>query len=348
MGAISIHNVRLAGIAAAVPPMAQPTWEETGLPATAYPTARRRKEAPYHRKASIEQCQSDFCVEAAKRLLADLGWAASEVDVVVMATLTADYPIPATAIIVQDRLGIPKTAVAFDLPSGPVGFLHALQVTASMLSPGFLKRGLILAGQVSKTPESSDGQPPFQEIHGHSGSVCAVEYCEGSPAMVFDSGGDGAAFSSLYMPVGGVRNPPDPAMFSSPDGVRFASDYVLDNEKLGQMTLEELPASMERVLKAAGKTIADMDGCYFNPMALPVEAAVRRAAGIPRDKFHSYIYDLGSSGSGAVPLAMLAGGASRLREGRRASLLGTIGAGLAWSSAVITTDNLVCPELLEL
>jgi 3-oxoacyl-[acyl-carrier-protein] synthase-3 len=348
MPAISINNVRIAGIAAAVPPLEQPSWEEIGLPPDAYPNARRRKDSPYRRKAKPEQCQSDFCVEAAKKLLADLAWSPDQVDVVVMATLTADYPIPATAIIVQDRLGIPKSAVAFDLPSGPIGFLHAMQTAASMIGPGFLKKALVLAGQVSKTPESCDGQQPFQEVHGHSGSVCALEFCPGSPAMYFDSGGDGSAFASLYMPVGGVRNPPDPAMFSSPDGVRFASDYVLDNEKLAGMTLQELPPSIHRVLQASGKTIADMDGCYFNPMTLPVEDAVRRSLAMPRDKFHSFIHDLGSSASGAIPLAMLAGGASRLRDGRRTSLLGAIGAGLAWGSAVVTTDNLVCPDLLEL
>src|SRR5437867_1747287 len=136
MPALSIKNVRLAGLAAAVPPLRELSWDDLGVAPDKCANARHRQTTPYRRMAKWEQCQSDFCVEAAKKLIADLGWRAEEIDLVVMTTLTADYPIPATAIVIQDRLGIPKSALAFDLPSGSLGFLHGLQVTASMLSAG--------------------------------------------------------------------------------------------------------------------------------------------------------------------------------------------------------------------
>jgi 3-oxoacyl-[acyl-carrier-protein] synthase-3 len=347
MPTLSIQNVRLAGLATAVPPLEQLSWDDLGAVAERFVVARQRNEIPWRRAARADQCQSDLCVEAARPLLAELGWEPREIDVIVMATLTPDFPIPATAIIVQDRLGVPKTAAAFDLPSGGLGFLHGMQVAASMLSSGCLKKALLLTGEVSKTPESSDSAAPHRAIHGHSGSVCALEYRAGSPAMFFDSGGDGSTFEALYMPVGGVRNPPRPEMFNDAAGLRFASDYTFDEAAFSGAAERELPGSIRRVAEAAGRSIEEIDSFYFNPLALPVEARIRKELGIPRDRFHSYVHEFGGGGSGAIPLAMVARGASRLRAAAQTSLLAGLGPGLAWSSAVINTANVVCPEVLE-
>src|SRR5258708_39843968 len=136
MPTLSISNVRLAGLAAAVPTLHEFSWDDLGAAADRFSVARQRKVTPWRRAARIDQCQSDLCVDAARPLLAELGWEPNTIDVIVMATLTPDFPIPATAIIVQDRLGVPKSAAAFDLPSGGLGFLHGLQVAASMLGAG--------------------------------------------------------------------------------------------------------------------------------------------------------------------------------------------------------------------
>lgn len=346
MPTASISDVRIAGLAAAVPPLEEFSWSEI-TDAARFEVARLRGETPYRRMARTEQCQSDLCVEAASDLLAALDWQPEEIDLVVMATLTPDYPIPATAIIVQDRLGIPKSAAAFDLPSGGLGFVHGLQLVASMLSPGSLKKALLLTGEVSKTTEASDGVAPHCAIHGHSGSVCALEFSDGAAPMHFDCGGDGADFEALYMPVGGVRNPPRPEMFSDADGIRMASDYVLDAAKLGAKAHDHLPASMLRVLATANCMSRDVDACYIAALPLPIATAIRRELHLPTDRFHGPTCDYGASGSGTIPLAMLARSATALSRGPHLSLLSAIGPGLAWGSALVTTDRIVCPELLE-
>jgi len=348
MPAISINNVRLAGLAAVVPSIEERSWEDLGPAPERCANARRWKKTPFRRKATLEQCQSDFCVEAAGRLLAGLGWQASEIDVVVMATLTPDYSIPATSIIVQDRLGIPKTAAAFDLPSGPIGFLHGLQTAASMISAGFLKKALLLTGKVGKTQEASDYDAPHREISGDCGSVCALEFCEGSPSLIFDSGGDGSTYKAFYLPIGGVRNPAAPEMFATPEAAAAARDFVRDYQTASATARREFPDCVGRVLQRARKSISDIDGCYFAPMPRLVECTIRKEVGIPYDKYHSYIPDFGRCGSGSIPLTMLARAASRLRAGRHSAVIGGMGAGLAWSAAFITTENLICPEIIEM
>jgi len=94
--------------------------------------------------------------------------------------------------------------------------------------------------------------------------------------------------------------------------------------------------------------MADIDGCYINPMDLPVGAALRSEMEIPRDRFFNCNTEFGDCVSGSLPLAMIAASASRLRTGTFTSLLAGIGSGLAWGSAVLTTDHLVCPDIIEL
>jgi 3-oxoacyl-[acyl-carrier-protein] synthase-3 len=347
MPTVTIPNVRIAGLSAAVPPVEEFSWSE--IPnAECFDTARSRGKTPYRRTAHIDQCQSDFCVDAATTLLVALGWVPGSIDAVVMATLTPDYPIPATAIIVQDRLGIPKSAAAFDLPSGSLGFLHGLQLVASMLNPGSMKRALLLCGQVAKTVGPPDDLPPHRAIHGHSGSVCALEFSEDAEPMHFDTGGDGTECDAFYMPVGGVRNPPRPEMFKDAAGLRYASEYVLDLGRIGARAHDELPASMLRVLEVAGLTSRDIDACYLSDLPLPVESAIRRELHLPIDRVHGVSPDYGESGSGTIPLAMLTRSASRFSMGKQISLLSAMGPGLAWGSALITTDSIACPELLEI
>lgn len=351
MPCASIPNVRLAGIAAAVPALRRASFDELGIPPERFKRARAFNRAPVVRAAKWEQCQSDFCQRAAEELLKDLGWSAAEVDVLVMVTVTPDYPIPATAIIMQDRLGLRKTALAFDLPGSTTTFLHGLQLVASMLSAGHLRRGLLLCGEVSKVVEGPDAIENVEYICGHNGGVCALEHTPGAAPMIFHTGGDGSKVEAFYMPVGGVRCPPRPEMFSAEHQAAYdnpAVQFTLDVGACHEVARRELPASAHAVLAQAGKAVGNVDFCFTQPMGIDAEDELRAALGFRRDRFHGFTFAYGSGGSGGILLAMLASAATQLQSGPRTSLLTSIGAGLAWGSALIQTDRLVCPDLIEM
>jgi len=351
MSVASVANVRLAGIATAVPPVRTVTWEELGIPVDRFKRSRAFHRAPVLREAQWEQCQSDFCQRAAEALLKDLMWSPAEIDVVVMITITPDYPIPATAIIMQDRLGIPKTALAFDLPGSGATFFHGLQLVASMLSAGNLRRGLLLCGEVSKIVEGPDAIENVEHICGHNGGVCALEHSPGAAPIIFHAGGDGAQHKAFFMQVGGTRVPPKAEMFSAENRNSFdnpAVQFACDISACNEAAALELPRSTQAVMAHAGKSVADLDFCFAQPMTLDAEVHLRTTLGIPPDRFHGYTREYGSGGSGGILLAMLARAASQLRSGPRTSLLTGLGAGLAWGSALIETNRLVCPDIIEM
>jgi 3-oxoacyl-[acyl-carrier-protein] synthase-3 len=351
MAGVKIENVRLAGVAAAVPPIRLVDWDELGVPADRFKRARAFNQKPFTRAAKWEQTQSDFCEQAAGKLLSDLAWAPAEVDVLVLVTVTPDYPIPATAIILQDRLGLKKTALAFDLPGSAATFFHGMQLVASMLSSGQLKRGLLLCGEVSKVAEGPDSIQSIEYICGHNGGALAFEHSPGAAPMYLNAGGDGSLFEKFYMPVGGTRRPPEQTMFSGElksDFENPAVQFTIDVAACGEVGGRELPLSARAVLEAAGKTVSDLDFCFTQSLGTEAENAFRAELGIRRDRFHGFVYEYGPGGSGGIILAMLARAASQLQSGRRTSLLTGLGAGLAWASALIETDDLVCPDFIEM
>ncbi len=346
MGAATIQNVHLAGLATAVPPLRVRTWEEAGVPADRFVKARTQGRQPAVRAAAWEQCQSDFCVRAAEALMEKLGWTPEQIDVVILVTLTPDYPIPATAIILQDRLRIPKTAVAFDLPGSEATFLHGLQLMASMLSGGHLRRGLLLCGEVSKVVIGSEGIESPDQICGHNGSVCALEHTPGAAPMYFQSGGDGQAHLACHMPIGGTRRPPRAEMFQG--GTVAPMDFILDLPAVEAMALRALPACVREVLTLAVRHIGEVDHFFLQPITLATEDRIRRELGISRDRFHTLTPEFGRGGSGGIVLSMLTRATTELAAGRVTSLLAGLGAGLTWSSALLQTEGVLCLDPIEM
>lgn len=351
MAQATVSDVRLAGLASAVPALRNADWEELGIAPERFRRARAAHARPAIRAARWEQCQSDFCQSAAEKLLAELGWAPADVDVLVLVTLTPDYPIPATAIILQDRLGLPKSTLAFDLPGGSATLFHGMQLVASMLSAGHQRRGLLLCGEVSKTIEGSESIESMEHICGHNGSVFAFEHAPGATPMFFESGGDGSAFRDFYMQVGGTRCPPQREMFSPERMAEFdnpATHFTINVEAVTAAARRELPASARAVLARAGKTTADLDFCFTQPMGVAAEEALRAELGLRKDRFHGAASEYGGGASGGVAMAMLARAASRLQGEPCDLLLTGIGAGLAWGSVFLTTERVVCPDFIEI
>jgi len=98
------------------------------------------------RIASEWQCFSDLAFNAAEFLLESLAWKREEIDALIVVTQSPDYLAPATAIILQDRLGLSLTTVAFDVNLGCSGYPFGINLLGSMISAGGVKKGLLLVG----------------------------------------------------------------------------------------------------------------------------------------------------------------------------------------------------------
>lgn len=148
MAFLSFNEVGIRGLAAAVP-----AHKIINRSYTKYFSADEVAEIV--EKTGIEErrfaeegvCSSDLCQAAAEKLISDLEIDKSEIDLLVFVSQTPDYRMPATAVLLQDRLGLSKHTMAFDLSLGCSAFVYSLSVVFSLVQQGTIRKALLLDGE---------------------------------------------------------------------------------------------------------------------------------------------------------------------------------------------------------
>jgi len=335
-----LRRTRIAGVASAVPRRIVSNADYTVVPQEQLARIIKYTGISYRRWAPREVCCSDLCHAAAEKLLDELSWKREEIDAVVFVSQTPDYLFPATAQILQDRLGLPKSCLAFDVNLGCSGYTYGLFVLGSLLEATGLKRGLLLAGDVSKM--HGDCDPASALLFGHAASATAMEFSENSKPIYFEMGSDGSGFKVIYVPAGGCRNPVVPESFQKDPletgGSRGATDLVLDGAEIMNFTMREIPASIKRLVGFAGCELGDVDAFVFHQANLFINTQVARKIGIKPDKAPTTLFDFGNTSSATIPLTITA---------RMRIVMSGFGIGLSWASTYWDPENVVCPELVE-
>ena len=198
MAFLNIKNVAIVGLSAGVPKQIMPTISTTDkYDADAFVETTGIIEKRY----SNDFTTSDLGQAATKRLIADLGWDKKEIGILVFVSQTPDYILPATSCILQDKLGLSKDCMAFDISLGCSGWVYGLSVISSIMQTGMIKKGILIAGDARKQCyEEAD------QLFGFAGTATAIEYQEGAEGFQFHFGTDGSGYDAIIKPVGGCRN----------------------------------------------------------------------------------------------------------------------------------------------
>src|SRR5437868_10256048 len=147
MGLSTLHNVRFAGMASCVPKRVLSNLEDCPPKMRSERERLVRNIGIHNRRICAEwQCFSDLAFDATEKLLEELQWQREEVDALIVVTQSPDYLIPATAIILQDRLKLSHATIAFDVNLGCSGYPFGLHILGSMIASGAVKKGLVLVG----------------------------------------------------------------------------------------------------------------------------------------------------------------------------------------------------------
>jgi 3-oxoacyl-[acyl-carrier-protein] synthase-3 len=349
--AASLQNVRIVGISACVPKHVEENAHYQLLSLEERQRVIQSTGIQTRRTAAGQQCTSDLCFAAAEALLSELTWSRDEIDAVVFVTQTPDYTLPATAILLQDRLRLPKTSLALDINLGCSGYVYGLQVLASLLSAGGLRKGLLLVGDtMSKIISHRDRS--VATLFGDAGTATALELAAGAPAMHFDFGSDGSGYEAIMIPDGQQRHPFNAqslAVVDVADGIsRSRCQLVLEGVDVFNFSIREVPKTVRNVLLLAGKEIDDIDAFVFHQANLFMNELIRKKLKIPIEKVPYSLRDFGNTSSATVPLTMVAGLRDRIMTSNMSVILCGFGVGLSWATACIETDRIVCPPIIEL
>ena len=149
------------------------------------------------------QTTSDLGVEASNRLMRHLDVSPETIDAIVLVTQTPDYRLPATACIMQDRLGTAKQCLAFDVNQGCSGYSYGLAIASSLLVAGFCRRALLVVGDIPNSghPDDKSTVPLF----GAAVTATLLESDADNDILGMDLGTDGSGWANLIIPVGGSR-----------------------------------------------------------------------------------------------------------------------------------------------
>ena len=273
---------------------------------------------------------SDLAVEAAKICLSRRGIDASEVEAIIVATVTPDMAFPATACLVQDKLGAPH-AWGFDLYAACSGFPYALQMGAKLVESGAHKKVLVIGSDVmSSIIDYTDRATCI--IFGDGAGAVLLEPCEeGEIGLIdFHHEIDGSGAVSLNMPAGGSRLPASHATVDAKQ--HFVHQ---DGQAVYKFAVRKMSEISEALLTNNGVTGADL-GCFIPHQANKrIILSTAERLGMPEERVIINIDRYGNTTAGTIPIAMN----TALEEGRLKKgdlvLLASVGAGFTAAATLL-------------
>jgi len=294
---------------------------------------------------------SDLCYHAAERLLKDMGWNREKVDLLVFVSQTRDYLMPATACILQDRLGLSRNCLAFDLDLGCSGYVYGLSVIYSMLANAGLKKALLLTGEIP-TPNINFKDKSTFPLFGDAGAATAIEY-DGISEAWFNLQTDGSGHKAIHIPDGAMRNYPDPEKTFKEEKiaegiVRNRAQIALDGMTVFNFTIKEVRPNVLALLEKADKLKEEIDYFVFHQANKLMNETIRKQLKIDSEKYPYSIDRFGNTSSVSIPLTLVTELRNELIAAKKRMLFSGLGVGLSWGSCLLETDRVVCPELIEL
>ena len=242
---------------------------------------------------------SDICTEAAKKCLAMRGIPATEVEMIIVGTVTPDMMFPATACLVQDKIGA-KGAWGFDVSAGCSGFVFALQAGVKMIESGAHKKVLV-CGADANTRMTDYTDRTTCVLFGDGGGAVLLEPCEEGEIGFIDYVHeiDGSGAEVLNLKGGGSLNP------SSHETVDKKMHYIYqDGQQVYKFAVRKMLEATTKVLARNGVTGADLD-CFIPHQAnMRIITATSDRLGMPRDRVIINIEKYGNTSAGTIPLAI--------------------------------------------
>jgi 3-oxoacyl-[acyl-carrier-protein] synthase-3 len=285
-----------------------------------------------HQRHIVEKgvATSDLAAAAARDCLARRGIDASEVEVILVATVTPDMLFPATACLVQEKIGAPH-AWGFDLSAACSGFLYALQVGAKLVESGAHKRVLVIGADVMSSILDYTDRATCILFGDGAGAVLIEPAAEDEVGFVdFLHEIDGTGASSLYMPGGGSLNPP------TAETVAAKMHYVhQEGGAVFKVAVRRMSELSEALLTRNDLTSAEVDLFIPHQANERIILATAERLQMPVEKIVINIGEYGNTTGGTIPLAMrTALDQGRLKPGMTV-LLASFGGGYTVGSTLL-------------
>lgn len=351
MAFLEIKNVTIKGISACAPKNIE---ENLGLDVIFNEGEAERVIAQTgikqkHVVPDESMLASDLCLAAAEKLIIELGWEKSSIELIGFVSLSHDYLEPPTACILQERLGLPESCIAIDMNSGCPGWVNGLATLSSMVMTGNIRRAILMNGDTSSlvtSPLDKEARPLF----GDAGVATALEYNDNAGPILFNLGTKGKDYSAIIRKYGGLRYPiTEESLKFKEYGehiVRRDKDTIMDGMSVFAFGMSTAPKSVNALCEQFSIDFDSVDFFLMHQANKYMNEKIRKKLKVPEDKTPYSLSEYGNTSSASIPVTIITQCREPYTTKKIKTLAVAFGVGLAWGSVYFETDNLVCPNIV--
>ncbi|MDX6188209.1 ketoacyl-ACP synthase III [Flavobacterium sp. Fl-318] len=351
MATFSVNNIAIKGISCCVPKNTERNIDLDILTQEEIQKFIDATGVEERRVATKEICTSDLCSEAAEKLIKDLNWQKEEIEILVFVSQTADYILPVSAAILQDRLGLSTNCIAFDVPLGCSGYVYGMSIIAGMMKATGLKKGLLLAGDTS-TKLLSKSDKSTVPLFGDGGSATAFEFDEKAADLLFDLGTDGSGYKTIIINDGGSRNRINSDSLTyhtiSPGIERNACQLILDGMDVFSFGISQAPKTVNKLIEKFDIDKEAINHFVFHQANLMMNKMIVKKLKLPLEKVPYSLKEFGNTSSTTIPLTIVTELKDNLTNASQDLILCGFGVGLSWGTVKVRLENTVISDLIEI
>ena len=299
------------------------------------------------RIADTDVCASDLAYKAALRLMADNKIDPDSIDVLLFMSQTSDYRIPATAPLLQDRLGLSVDTMAMDLSLGCSGFVYALSTAYAYASLPDVKRVLLLDGETfSKIVNRYDKVD--WPLYGDAATATLIEKGDyGESTFILRSDGSGRDSVIIH---DGMRNPITSESLieriNKNGDTHNGLEVYMDGMDVFNFAMKRIPKTIKELAEVTGTTLEDVDWLVFHQAnRFMTDFFVKKLKFNP-ERVPYCIDRYGNTSSTSIPLTIVSELYDSIKDGDRMILAG-FGAGLSWGVSLITVQDCKISPVIE-
>ena len=277
-----------------------------------------------HYEVGERQTSSDLCFAAAQKLIDQKQIKREQISVLVHVTQTPDYLCPSTACVLQDRLGLSKDCVAFDVNLGCSGYPYGLNIAASLMTTSNAEYALVLAGDAStKHNVRTDNS---RLLFGDSGTATLLKKEKNAPEMSIASKTDGSGLKYMWRPYGLSRHH------------ILKDEGVHDEVETFNFAINEAPDIINRFLEARNETSENYDYLILHQANMMIMKQIAKRTGFPKNKMLVSIDHFSNTSNGSIPTTMVQCLAKEEKRPCRLLICG-YGIGLSWAVGAMTVET---------
>ncbi len=304
---------------------------------------------------------SDLCQQAAENLLKDMKIDKKSIDALIFISQTPDHKMPATACILQDKLGLSTSCACFDVNQGCTAYTYGLWLASSLIESKASKKVLLLVGGIA-TKAHHPANKVIAPIFGDAGSASLIEYSEEKTISHFSLGTDGSGAEALIVPIGGARCdyvPNVDAPESKEDYQEIANVFkpihdtnnnpwylnslYMNGVEVFNFTFSTIPPHLLDLLEYAKIKEENIDYLILHQANKQIVQSIIKKVGFSLEKAPTETMSkFGNLEGCSIPATICDQIKDKVENQYTKLLLCGYGVGLSWASAILNLDNIYC------